>query len=330
MTKLSFLIPFVCLFFVQGTSAATRNCTAGEKQTANYQLIAIQDSPNIRQDLLIKHLPFGIHTSNTLGGNEQLLYQNGYVMSHDPDLRTALWVSYKLDHDDITNASGKDRVICFRRDPRLDKEDSATPADYNEKIYDQGHMANDADLKDDLIEQVNTYVMSNMSPQHCRFNRGIWLSLEHLARLWADEGTYGNIQVTTGAIFNRDEIDGRDADSDAMRMVSRSNKHRVSVPSHYFKVILRQDADGWKSVSFLLKHDNVDDGVSWGDVKGDVIGSITTIEEIEDMSGYSLHPFLNRVELVQSSGGSGWDFTKGKSNFNGGIKNNNNCVTEVR
>ncbi|MEI8647103.1 hypothetical protein P4S73_02815 [Paraglaciecola sp. Hal342] len=34
-------------------------------------------------------------------------------------------------------------------------------------------MANDADLKDELIEQINSYVMTNMTPQHCR---GFWLS----------------------------------------------------------------------------------------------------------------------------------------------------------
>lgn len=62
-------------------------------------------------------------------------------------------------------------------------------------------------------KQINTYVMSNMSPQYCRFNRGIWLSLEHLGRIWAKQ--YGKIHVTSGAIFNFNPRDARDKDESA-------------------------------------------------------------------------------------------------------------------
>lgn len=121
-------------------------------------------------------------------------------MLHDEDLRTSLWSSYALTKTDMDNTTGKPRVNCFRSDPRLKKAKSAAKSDYDEAIYDQGHMTNDADLKDDLLEQLNTYVLSNMSPQHCRFNRGIWLSLEHLTRAWARE--YETVFITSVAIFD--------------------------------------------------------------------------------------------------------------------------------
>jgi endonuclease G, mitochondrial len=101
-------------------------------------------------------------------------------MSHDDDLRTALWVGYRLTAQDQTDAEGQDRVNCFRKDPRISFDSAATPADYREPRFDQGHMTNHADLKDELLDQINTYVLSNMSPQECKFNRGIWLSLESL------------------------------------------------------------------------------------------------------------------------------------------------------
>ena len=235
-------------------------------------------------------------------------------------------MSYRLDADDIKGASGQDRVNCFRRDPRLSNAVAANPADYKEPIYDQGHMANDADMKDNLIEQINTYVMSNMSPQHCRFNRGIWLSLEHLTRIWANEDVYGSLLVTSGAIFDRDGDGERDSGQDAQMMESNSHKKRVGVPSHCFKIILRQDESGWKAVSFLLNHDNDDDGVSWSDVKPDVMASISSIADIERMSGLRIHPALNRSELVESKNGQQWDFDNGRANFNGTIKDTNNCV----
>lgn len=171
--------------------------------------------------------------------------------------------------------------------------------------------------------------MSNMSPQHCRFNRGIWLSLEHLTRIWANNDQYGAILVTSGAVFDRDDVTGRDTDDVALRMLSNNGKERVAVPSHYYKVILRQDEAGWKSIAFLLPHTNKDHGTSWVDVKPDVIDTIVSISEVEELASLRLHPALNRGELTETILGSDWDFDTGRSNFNSGILDNNACVTSV-
>ena len=317
------------VFISCNAHAASRNCTAQEKSDANAQLSAIEADSGWRSSILSTHLPFGIHQSSS-DGNEQLMYQGGYVFAHDSDLLTSIWTSYRLDGDDIEGAAGQDRVNCFRRDPRLSHSEGATPADYDEPTFDQGHMTNDADLKDDVIEQVNTYVMSNMSPQHCKFNRGIWLSLEHLTRIWANNNKYGSIHVTSGAVFNRDESSGRDADDDATRMESRNGNERVAVPSHYYKVILRQDESGWKSVAFLLDHTNDDHGSKWNDVKPDVLAAIVPISEIEELASITLHPALNRGVLVEADSEGDWDFTKGKGNLSAGIKDNNNCVISAQ
>jgi endonuclease G len=190
-------------------------------------------------------------------------------------------------------------------------------------------MTSDRDLKDDLLEQVNTYIMSNISPQYCHFDRGIWLSLEHLTRTWADNNKYGVILVTAGAIFDRDGKIGRDSDDDASRMKSVGGKERVAIPSHYYKVILRQDKDGWKSIAFLLPHTNTDHGTSWTEVKPDLIDAIVSINVIEKSASLRLHPTLNRNELIESISGSGWDFDTGRSNFNSSIRDDHACVTSV-
>ena len=158
---------------------------------------------------------------------------------HDSDLRTALWVAYRLSGAEIEAGGGKDRVNCFRKDPRMTRAETATTTDYNEPRFDQGHMANDRDLKDVLQEQVNTYIMSNMSPQEDCFNRGIWLSLEHQVRRWAR--AYGEVYVTSGAIFDRNGDGIRDADDEAQRMISRNGQSRVAVPTHYYKVVWRHE-----------------------------------------------------------------------------------------
>jgi len=224
-------------------------------------------------------------------------------------------LSYRLTAKDMIDAQGKDRVNCFRKDPRMAAAVTGVPADYNEPRFDQGHMANDADLKDDLIEQINSYIMSNMSPQDCRFNRGIWLSLEDLTRKWAT--AYDTVYVTSGAIFDRDNDSVRDEDGDAVRMVSRNGKARVAVPSHYYKVILRRDDEGFKSIAFLLEHTNDVHGTTSTEVRPHIENAVKPIEAIEDKADLRLFPDLDRSRLTQSVSGEGWNLSDGSSNLEG-------------
>jgi DNA/RNA endonuclease G (NUC1) len=272
-------------------------------------------------------MPFEQHETQGQFDGEITLYQDGYIVHYDDDLKSPLWASYKLTDQDRTNAAGKRWVNFFRKDARLKKSQNAIKADYNEPTYDQGQMANDADLKDDLIEQLNTYVLTNMSPQHCAFNRVIWLSLEDITRAWARPDVYGELYVTSGAIFDRDDVIGRDLDVDARRMESRNNGFRVGVPSHYYKTILRQKNGKWFSISFLLEHDNDRDGLSWNEVKPTVIASITTIEDIEARANIKLHPSLTRELLEQYKDGDDWDLSLGKNNMLSFISATNNCMT---
>jgi endonuclease G, mitochondrial len=183
-------------------------------------------------------------------------------------------------------------------------------------IYDQGHIVNDRDLKDDAVEQINTYVMSNMSPQHCRFNRGIWLTLEHLGRQWAKD--YGKVHVTAGAIFDFNRRDNRDKDQSAARMGSRSQNARVAIPSHYYKVFLRRVGSEWHSIAFIMENHNGPRGASWDDVKPELMASITSLANIEKRSETSLHPSLDRALLIESGSGENWNFAGGASNLENG------------
>lgn len=299
-------------------SAATRNCTATEKQRANAELLRLQTDSQAQATLMAKHARYGLPATTILASNEQALFQNGYIMGHDGDLLTALWVSYSLTKSDIEEASGKDRVNCFRKDPRLARNIAASTSDYKEPIFDQGHMTNDADLKDDVIEQVNTYVMSNMSPQYCRFNRGIWLSLEHLGRIWAKK--YGEIQITSGAIFDADGAPGRDLDSAAARMKSNNGKERVGVPSHYYKSFARNEGGVVKTITFALAHNNDDNGVDWADVSPAVMRAIVPLQTVETAASLDLYPSVTATSLAESLDGSDWDFSVGLRNFAGSCK----------
>jgi len=93
------LVLIVSLLFLATSAEAAkkaRSCSSTERAEANQQLLSIASSPTRKATLSGLHLPFGAHQPQGSTKNEQLLFQEGYILKHDTDLRTAPWVSYKL------------------------------------------------------------------------------------------------------------------------------------------------------------------------------------------------------------------------------------------
>ena len=288
-------------------------CTGKQRAEANERLENIKDDKDWSERLVAQHLPFGRHISRHAAEgtptNEVVLVQAGYVTLHDGDLRTAIWTAHELRGEDVRGGACKVRVECFREDIRLmseghaaAKEDYDEPKDYQGSRFAMGHMTSDRDLRDDVTEQVNSYVMSNMSPQYGGFNGGVWLRLEELGRAWAEQ--FGTVFITSGAVFDHDEDSARDKDKDVERV---PGTERVGIPSHFYKVFLRKSEDGdeWSSISFLLEHRP---GGSEGNAKTRLKDAIKSLEEIGDKAEIDLHPGLNRERVDQSRDWTGWGY----------------------
>ena len=315
-----------CLVAIYATVAngdtARRDCTPQERAQADERLERIKQD-KVRSDRLIKrHLPFGHHVTRHVaeGGptNEVMLVQAGYVAVHDGDLRTALWTAHKLTGKEVLSGACEIRVECFRKDIRLVSEGhSAAAKDYDEATnytgpgFAKGHMVSDRDLRDDVTEQINSYVMSNMSPQYGGFNGGIWLRLEALGRSWAER--FGTVYITSGAVFDHDEDAARDKDEDVQRVSSLNGTGRVGIPTHFYKVFLRKDKDSgeWFSISFLLEHRP---GGSDGRAKKRLTDAIVSFEEIGDRAEIDLHPDLDRELVDQSEDWMEWSYDRRTSN----------------
>lgn len=186
---------------------------------------------------------------------------------------------------------------CFRQDPRIDAPDASLKNDYEEPIFDQGHLAPSEDMSHNLNRNVNSFIMSNMAPQHARFNEIIWKRLEGEVRTWAKPRKI--IYVITGSIFD-DDNDGRPDDpSNAKRMKSKSGKKRVAIPSHFFKILVHPCADGsTESIAFVLPHNNDRHVGEAG--KQYLVDRVTTIAAIEELTGIRFHPEntdIDRSEL---------------------------------
>lgn len=187
------------------------------------------------------------------------------------------------------NAKGlgkNERVDCFRRDPRVNAPAASLPSDYKEPAFDQGHLTPNGDMSTGLVPVINSFVMSNMAPRFCQFNRGVRQILESLIRIWVKDK--GPLYVVTGSVLDHDG-DGRpDASDDVPRMKSSNGKERVALSSHFYKMVHQQEDGTVDALAFLMPHDMTD--VAGDEAVQYLKRHLKSIEDIEAVAGVKLFP----------------------------------------
>lgn len=271
------------LLFAAGawTPARAANCTPAARAAAD---AALQLTPAQRAAAIAAQLPWGVPAETAPTSHESLLVQRDYVIRYDADLRVPIFTAERL----ISSELGKvDRTDCFRADPRLGAADASAPADYSEPHYDQGHIAAFANHSSSAVNGNNSFIMSNMAPQICPFNRGIWQILEGIVRLWAAD--HSPIYVISGSVFDRDGDGVRDADDAAQHMHSNNGHERVAVPSAFYKIITyRQPGGRLATLSIMMPHDSSNpDGPA---ALAYLQAHVTTLAAIERVTGLDFFP----------------------------------------
>jgi DNA/RNA endonuclease G (NUC1) len=182
----------------------------------------------------------------------------------------------------------RERLDCFRRDPRLSDGAAAECDDYLEPTFDQGHLAPNGDFKRTEAAMINSYIYSNITPQQKNFNEHTWERLEGLVRMWAKKR--GDLFVITGAVFDVNGDNIRDSDNEARRVPPRN---RVAIPTHFYKIIIKKHTFGApEAIAIMLPHDNdTHTGDAWISY---VTEHITTIGDIERVTGVD---FLSKLSV---------------------------------
>jgi endonuclease G len=271
-------------------SAAAANCTQAEKAAGNAAIVSFSSDSAKVAGAVATHLPWGAPVPTTPKTNERLLVQEDYVIDYDDDLRVPVWTAERIQRSRLDDSIA--RQDCFRADPRLSAAISSAPSDYSEPIYDQGHMTPFADQRYSKIAGINSFIMTNMAPQNCQLNRGIWQILEQITRRWA--ARHDELYVFNGSVFDRDGDGVRDPDSAAQHMKSNNGKARVAVPSAFFKLIAFRQPDGTvETLSVLLPHDT--SNPTGPSALTYLSGHITDIATLERLTGLDLLPHATAV-----------------------------------
>lgn len=160
-----------------------------------------------------------------------------FVLSYDRRNRVANWVFEHLTPDGVKHNEAVDRSKCdFKEDLSIHPYFRSTNEDYKYSGYDRGHLAAAGNHKGHQKHCEQTFLLSNMAPQVGRgFNRDSWNRLErHVRKLTK---THPNVYVCTGPLY----LAQKESNGKSYVKYEVIGKNLVSVPTHFFKVIVAED-----------------------------------------------------------------------------------------
>lgn len=287
----------VYLYLKQNSSDADRKATIDVTYTNGYSTSltltqkaagfidydrAWGEQPEYRSnDAYIYKTYFATFVSNQFFSGGKL---RNYSVCYDLDKHISHWVAYPIFRK-VYETPALSRVNAFGYDPNDQmpvipiSDQQYIDRGYGVSGYDRGHMLPQASRYNNYEPNRMTYYATNMMPQNSTFNQNLWAGLEGKVRGWGGMGKYDTLYVVTGAAFKNSKT------------INNANGP-IAVPSHCWKVLLRQrgdlnkqisecTADELKAIGFLFTNEYHDpDTTSPRD-------GVCTVKEIEELTGFT-------------------------------------------
>ena len=177
-----------------------------------------------------------------------VLINRHYVLGYSYYFRQAKWALEIVDPD----KENMERADNFRPDYRVPEMYRADLADYKGSGYDRVHLVSSANQKETEIQNSETFLLSNMSPQVPNFNRQIWKRLEEAVRALNDNKRVLETYVISGPIFYFDK---------EVKMMGAEDENGVTlpIPHAYFKSVLTENDRGTLHMwSFIMDNEASD------------------------------------------------------------------------
>ena len=160
----------------------------------------------------------------------EILVNHGYVVGFCPERLQPAWSAYRVAHadDDVDY----DRPLTYYDDMRLPNEQRIGPNTFG-KIggvrLNVGHMTPNEVINRQFgrLAQMETFLMSNMSPQYESLNQGAWSKLETAIREIKDEKGKDHVWAIVGPVFGEQPAS-----------INRGQGKYLPVPDGYFCVVV--------------------------------------------------------------------------------------------
>ena len=219
---------------------------------------------------------------------DQIMFNRHYVIGYSYYFRQAKWALEIVDPD----KKDLERADNFRPDYRVPEMFRADLADYKGSEHDRGHLVASANQVETELQNSETFLLSNMSPQKPEFNRQIWKKLESAVRSLDAQKQILETYVICGPIFYFDK---------PVSSIGKADKNQVTipVPHAYFKSILTENNKGRLNMwSFIMPNEKSNKPL------GDFLVPTTKVERIsglllwERLVGTQIKREKNRVRKM--------------------------------
>ncbi len=178
---------------------------------------------------------------------DQILFNRYYLVGYSYYFRQAKWALEIISSDRPYVAAEKvKRLDNFRPDFRVPEAFRADLVDYTNSGFDRGHLVASANKLETGLQNSETFLLSNMSPQAPNFNQQIWRNLETAVRELDARKNILETFVISGPIFDFDK---------KVKSIGTEDDNGVSIPipPAYFKSILTENNRGsLKMWSFII------------------------------------------------------------------------------
>lgn len=195
-----------------------------------------------------------------------IIRYTAHTVQYNNENRNPYWVAYELTAREVETITTK-RSSRFFPDNRPGLT-TATDSDYYRSGYDRGHLAPAADMRFSAEAMKDCFYYSNISPQHPRLNRGIWLTLENRTRQWAIE--YGAVFITAGPYFSPD--------------AGTIGYNGVRIPAGFYKVLLDMRSYPPKAIGFLFPNTDASSGT--------LAAHMVSVDRVETITGIDFFAIL--------------------------------------
>jgi len=230
-------------------------------------------------------------------GLDHVRSHSDYVLSYDRRNRVPHWVFEHITQDSVKKVEGVERSECeFKEDQSIHPFFRSKNSDYKHSGYDRGHMAPAGSHRKSLAMCNETFYLSNMAPQVGKgFNRDKWEHLERYSRKLTK--LYKNVYICTGPLYLPKS--GEDGKMYVKYEVIGSN--HVSVPTHFFKVIVGETEDKHLEMeSYVLPNQVIPDETPLDTFR-------VPVDSVERAAGLLFFDRLSRDKLTKVNGKKiGW------------------------
>ncbi|MCK4629744.1 MAG: DNA/RNA non-specific endonuclease [Sedimentisphaerales bacterium] len=219
---------------------------------------------------------------------DQIMFNRHYVLGYSYYFRQAKWA---LEIIDPRNPE-VERKDHFRPDYRIPEMFRADLVDYKNSGYDRGHLVASANKTETDLQNSETFLLSNMSPQRKQFNRDIWRELETKVRELNEKSTILETYVICGPIFYFDQ---------AVESIGTEDDNDVSIPipHAYFKSILTEDNKGRLHMwSFIMANEESDEPLDTFQVSTTLVEKLAGIKLWERLVGKKIDKEKSKVRKL--------------------------------